>query len=78
MIQYWQIYFATHKNKIKQHICMRYKNKLIEGSTEKINRTFSKQKYCKNNNGTTHFKNCKQLFEYKHLLLLSDIWWSKL
>jgi hypothetical protein len=24
------------------------------------------------------FKNCKQLFEYKHLLLLRDIWWSKL
>ena len=29
-------------------------------------------------NGTARFKNCKQLFEYKHLLLLRDIWWSKL
>jgi hypothetical protein len=28
-------------------------------------------------NGTTHFKNCKQLFEYQHILLLRDIWWSK-
>ncbi len=28
-------------------------------------------------NGTAHFKKCKQLFEYKHLLLLRDIWWSK-
>jgi hypothetical protein len=23
---------------------------------------------------TAHFKKCKQLFEYKHLLLLIDIW----
>ncbi len=29
-------------------------------------------------NGITHFKKCKQLFEYQHLLLLRDIWWSKL
>ncbi len=29
------------------------------------------------NNGTAHFKICKQLFEYKHLLLLRDIWGSK-
>jgi hypothetical protein len=29
-------------------------------------------------NGTAHFKKCKQLFEYQHLLLLRDIWWSKL
>jgi hypothetical protein len=28
-------------------------------------------------NGTAHFKKCKQLFEYKHLLLLRDIYWSK-
>jgi len=28
-------------------------------------------------NGTGHFKKCKQLFEYQHLLLLIDIWWSK-
>jgi hypothetical protein len=27
------------------------------------------------NNGTMHFKKCKQLFEYLHLLLLRDIWW---
>jgi hypothetical protein len=30
------------------------------------------------NNGTAHFKKCKQLLEYQHLLLLRDIWWSKL
>ncbi len=24
-------------------------------------------------NGTAHFKKCKQLFEYQHLLLLRDI-----
>jgi hypothetical protein len=29
-------------------------------------------------NGRAHFKKCKQLFEYQHLLLLGDIWWSKL
>jgi hypothetical protein len=29
-------------------------------------------------NGTARFQRCKQLFEYKHLLLLRDIWWSKL
>ncbi len=28
-------------------------------------------------NGTAHFKKGKQLFEYHHLLLLRDIWWSK-
>jgi hypothetical protein len=28
--------------------------------------------------GTVRFKDCKQLFEYQHLLLLRDIWWSKL
>jgi hypothetical protein len=28
------------------------------------------------NNGTACFK-WKQLFEYQHLLLLEDIWWSK-
>ncbi len=28
-------------------------------------------------NGTAHFKKRKLLFEYKHLLLLRDIWWSK-
>jgi len=27
-------------------------------------------------NGTVHFKKCKQLFGYQHLLLLRDIWWS--
>ncbi len=27
-----------------------------------------------NDNGTTHFKKCKQLFESQHLLLLRDIW----
>ncbi len=29
-------------------------------------------------NGTAHFKHCKQLFEYQHLLLLRHIGWSKL
>jgi hypothetical protein len=29
-------------------------------------------------NGTVHFKNVKKLFEYQHLLLLRDMWWSKL
>jgi len=33
--------------------------------------------YCGLRNGTVHLKNCKQLFEYQHLLLLRDIWWSK-
>jgi len=28
-------------------------------------------------NGIAHFKKCKQLFEYKHLFLLIEIWWSK-
>jgi len=28
-------------------------------------------------NGTAHFEKYKQLFEYQHLLLLRDIWWSK-
>jgi hypothetical protein len=28
-------------------------------------------------NGTVHFKKGKQLFEYHHLLLLRDIWWTK-
>ena len=28
-------------------------------------------------NGRAHFKKCKQFFEYQHLLLLRDIWWSK-
>jgi hypothetical protein len=28
-------------------------------------------------NGIAHFKKCKQLFEYQHLLLFRDIWWSK-
>jgi hypothetical protein len=28
-------------------------------------------------NGKAHLKNCKQLFEYQHLLLHRDIWWSK-
>jgi hypothetical protein len=27
--------------------------------------------------GTARFKKCKQSFEYQHLLLLRDIWWSK-
>jgi hypothetical protein len=30
------------------------------------------------NNGTARLKNCKQLFEYQHLLLLRDIWCSNL
>jgi hypothetical protein len=29
------------------------------------------------NSATGHFKKCKQLFKYQHLLLLRDIWWSK-
>jgi hypothetical protein len=28
-------------------------------------------------NGTARLKKYKQLFEYQHLLLLKDIWWSK-
>jgi hypothetical protein len=28
-------------------------------------------------NGTARFTKCKQLYDYKHLLLLRDIWWSK-
>jgi hypothetical protein len=28
-------------------------------------------------NGRAHFKKFKQLFKYKHLLLLIEIWWSK-
>jgi hypothetical protein len=28
-------------------------------------------------NGTARFNKCKQLFEYQHLPLLRDIWWSK-
>jgi hypothetical protein len=34
-------------------------------------------RYFVNGNGTAHFKNCKQSFEYELLLLLRDIWWSK-
>jgi hypothetical protein len=30
----------------------------------------------KSQNGTARFKKCKQLFEYKYLVLLRDIWWS--
>jgi hypothetical protein len=26
-------------------------------------------------NETAHFKICKQLFEYQHLLIFRDIWW---
>jgi hypothetical protein len=26
-------------------------------------------------NGTTRFKNCEQIFELQHLLLLRNIWW---
>jgi len=29
-------------------------------------------------NRTARLKKCKQLFEYRHLLLLSDTWWLKL
>jgi hypothetical protein len=28
-------------------------------------------------NGKAHFKKCKQLFEYQHLLFLRDIWWGQ-
>jgi hypothetical protein len=28
----------------------------------------------KDDNGTARFEKCKQLFEYKHLFLLRDIW----
>ncbi len=28
-------------------------------------------------NGTAHFKKHKQLYEYKHILFLRDIWWTK-
>jgi hypothetical protein len=28
-------------------------------------------------NGIVHFEKCKQLFEYQHFLLLTDIRWSK-
>jgi len=31
-----------------------------------------------NYKGTAHFKQCEKLFGYQHLLLLRDIWWSKL
>jgi hypothetical protein len=30
-----------------------------------------------NANGAARFKKCKQFFDYQHLLLLRDIWWSK-
>jgi hypothetical protein len=33
---------------------------------------------CDLGNGTACFKKCKHLFEYQHLLLLTEIWWSKL
>jgi hypothetical protein len=29
-------------------------------------------------NRTSHFKECKQLSKYQHLVLLREIWWSKL
>ena len=38
---------------------------------------FLKLRQSKQSNGTKHFKKLKQLFEYQHLLLLRDIWWSK-
>jgi hypothetical protein len=28
-------------------------------------------------NGAVRFEKCKQMFEYQHLLLLRDIWWSQ-
>ena len=28
-------------------------------------------------NGTAHFENHKQMFEYQNFLILRDIWWSK-
>ena len=31
---------------------------------------------CLKSNLTTHFKQCKQLFEYQQLLVLREIWWS--
>ncbi len=46
----------------------RFCNFVIKGKLNTIDTSF---------NGTTHFKECKQLFEYQHLLLLRDIWWSK-
>ena len=41
-------------------------NRALDGSSEKG----------KQNNGKAHLKKYKQLFEYQHLLLLRDIWWS--
>jgi len=31
----------------------------------------------KNLNGTAQINKCKPLFEYQHLSLLRDFWWSK-
>jgi hypothetical protein len=46
--------------------------------TDKTIYSFSAIKPVKSqNNGRALFKKCKQLFEYQHLLLLRDIWWSK-
>jgi hypothetical protein len=41
---------------------------------EKVNNiNVCKTKNKGSGNGTAHFKKCKQLFEYQHLLLLRDI-----
>jgi hypothetical protein len=52
-------------------------NSHIDGSSEKANKENLKVIVMFNIvNGTARFKKHKQLFEYKHLLLLRDIWWS--
>ncbi len=47
----------------------------IVQATELIQSCFNKVGHLVN--GTAHFKNCKQLFEYQHLLLIKDNCWSK-
>ncbi len=46
-----------------------------EGS---VRTEFIEKWICPTYNGTLHFLKWKQLLEYQHLLLLRDIWWSKL
>ncbi len=46
---------------------------IVEGATEKAHKFLVPATI----DGTAHYKNCKQFFEYQHLLLLRDIWWSK-
>jgi recombinational DNA repair protein RecR len=69
---YAKVVAVEVRKRVENYRCFFITNSDRDATIRMVNNTLKKVY-----KETEHCNSCKQLFEYQHLLLLRDIWWSE-